>query len=636
VYVADFSNRRVQVFDALGGYLFQWSVSPVDIAVGADGTVYVADGSTGRVFQFDENGALLQEMGAGLFTGPRGLDVDPGGIVYVVDDSDHVSRISPDGALLTSWGGTGLGDGQFLSPHGIAIANNGDVLVPDALRTQRFTSDGTYIAQWPTTGDGIFVDPSGTVFVAAGGQVSALAGDGQPLMSWGSWGNAAGQFYGAIDIAIHGGRAYIVDSANSRIQQFGFGTVVTTHPEGLQIAVDGVRYTSPVFFDWAQGETHQLETLSKFDFHRQSVYDFIGWSDGGGLSHTFSVPPDANVVTASFGAHHWLEMQADPGITVQPASGWVRENSTVTITASVPDPFALIEWIGSGPGSFSGFADVATVVMQGPITEHAILGVGAKKAYDFTISASDTDPFVNTASPAGGIRNLYLWATCAPAGVAAFESGFTGSLVPLAFVPLNGVLNASSTRDLLLAVPGCPQGTQANFLLGYWIVDDQGGSLCLGPSLYSGRVVSVDCGAFEEIPDVGFRGFDSAGGLPCESGANGCFLGGTPGNLVTDAPTAARSPAAFALDAPRPNPFTGETRLGFSLPTAAPVRLSLFDVTGRLVARLLDEPRAAGRHEIVWDGRTGQGFPLPAGVYFASLEAGDACRTAKLVLVRVR
>jgi hypothetical protein len=635
VYVADQGNRRIQVFDAGGGYLREWPVSAAaDVAVGPDGSVYVSDLWGKRVSRFDASGSLLGEIVGALLTGPRAIDVDGAGFLYVTD-SFFVLKFTSDGSLVTQWGGYGTGDGQLIFPESIAVAPNGDVLVQDWQRVQRFTSDGAYLAQWPIRGVGLCVDASENVFVPAGNRIDVYGADGRLLTTWGSYGSAEGQFYGAVDVAVRNGLVYVLDQPNSRIQQFTFGTVVTTDPVGLQVSVDGVRYTSPAFFDWAEGETHQLETLRKFDFHRQSVYDFIGWSDGGGLSHTFSAPADANVVTASFGAHHWLEVQADPGITVQPASGWVRENSTVTITASVPDPFALIEWIGSGPGSFSGVADVATVVMQGPITEHAILGVGATKAYDFTISASATDPFANTSPPAYGIRNLYLWVTCAPAGVAAFETGVGGTLAPVAFVPMNGVLNAGNATDLLLAVP-CRQGTQLNFLMGYWIADDPGGSLCLVPSQYSSRVVAVDCTDFEEIPDVGFRGFDSAGGVPCESGANGCFLGGSPGRAVTAAPVESGALHAFDLRAPRPNPFGATTYLEFVLPEASPVRLSIFDVTGRLVDRLVDERREPGSYGVTWSGTSRDGRPLPAGVYFARLEGDRGGRTAKLILVRGR
>jgi flagellar hook assembly protein FlgD len=62
--------------------------------------------------------------------------------------------------------------------------------------------------------------------------------------------------------------------------------------------------------------------------------------------------------------------------------------------------------------------------------------------------------------------------------------------------------------------------------------------------------------------------------------------------------------------------------------------LSVFDVGGRLVARLLDGPVSAGRHHAVWDGRDAHGSVVAPGVYFCRYEAGDFRAEGKLVRVR--
>jgi flagellar hook assembly protein FlgD len=64
------------------------------------------------------------------------------------------------------------------------------------------------------------------------------------------------------------------------------------------------------------------------------------------------------------------------------------------------------------------------------------------------------------------------------------------------------------------------------------------------------------------------------------------------------------------------------------------VRLSIYDVTGRLVRRLVDRAMAAGEHRLVWDGRADSGADVVAGVYFARLEIGDFRETARIVLLR--
>ena len=54
---------------------------------------------------------------------------------------------------------------------------------------------------------------------------------------------------------------------------------------------------------------------------------------------------------------------------------------------------------------------------------------------------------------------------------------------------------------------------------------------------------------------------------------------------------------------------------------AARVTLRVYNLRGQVVASLLEsEERAAGRHEVTWDGRASSGRPVPSGVYFFRLE----------------
>ncbi len=83
-----------------------------------------------------------------------------------------------------------------------------------------------------------------------------------------------------------------------------------------------------------------------------------------------------------------------------------------------------------------------------------------------------------------------------------------------------------------------------------------------------------------------------------------------------------------------PNPFTGSTRLRFDLPAAGSAKLDIYDVSGRLVRRLVDGALAAGSHEITWDGRASGAEPLPSGVYLYRLEAGGEVAERRLLLLR--
>jgi hypothetical protein len=92
-------------------------------------------------------------------------------------------------------------------------------------------------------------------------------------------------------------------------------------------------------------------------------------------------------------------------------------------------------------------------------------------------------------------------------------------------------------------------------------------------------------------------------------------------------------PTRLTLLQNRPNPFHPQTTLRFGIPGNSAVRLSIYDVAGRLVCTLVDGNLSAGNHEAVWDGRDQAGRGLDSGTYFARLEAGGQRQTVRLSLV---
>ncbi|TKJ41471.1 hypothetical protein CEE37_02610 [candidate division LCP-89 bacterium B3_LCP] len=88
-------------------------------------------------------------------------------------------------------------------------------------------------------------------------------------------------------------------------------------------------------------------------------------------------------------------------------------------------------------------------------------------------------------------------------------------------------------------------------------------------------------------------------------------------------------PEEYNFSAAYPNPFNPAAMLSFTLPEASQVKLSIYDIQGRLVAILVDELRDAGTHEITFDATN-----LPSGVYIARMEANDFHRTQKLVMIK--
>jgi hypothetical protein len=92
--------------------------------------------------------------------------------------------------------------------------------------------------------------------------------------------------------------------------------------------------------------------------------------------------------------------------------------------------------------------------------------------------------------------------------------------------------------------------------------------------------------------------------------------------------------APFQLAAPSPNPSPSSVGMSFVLPRAGHARLSVFDVTGRLVTTLVDKDLPAGRYPVTWAHLDSQGARVASGVYLARLEALGEVRLRKLTLIR--
>lgn len=89
-------------------------------------------------------------------------------------------------------------------------------------------------------------------------------------------------------------------------------------------------------------------------------------------------------------------------------------------------------------------------------------------------------------------------------------------------------------------------------------------------------------------------------------------------------------PGSFALYQNVPNPFNPSTRLSYTLPSESMVTLTVHDVLGREVARLVNGREAAGRHEVQWS----PGASAASGLYIARLNAGGKVGVVKMMLVK--
>lgn len=255
VYVADSQNHRIQVFDGQGQFVRAWGSEGVNpgqfkepwgVAVAPDGTVYVADTWNHRIQAFDREGAFLWMWGAfgevaapdafpELFYGPRDVEVDAEGYVYVSDTGNkRVIKYDPYGGMVWAVGGEGSGEGQLLEPVGIAVAEDGSLYVADTWnqRIQVFDAEGHFVRQWPVYAwSGMSVvnkpylalDPQGSVYATdpEGYRVMQFDARGQLLAVWGQYGRdeVSMNLPTGIDVDA-GGRIVVSDADNGRLLIF--------------------------------------------------------------------------------------------------------------------------------------------------------------------------------------------------------------------------------------------------------------------------------------------------------------------------------------------------------------------------------------------------------------------------------
>ena len=155
IYVVDTGNQRIQKFTPNGEFISEFGesgtgdgkfVSPIGITIDNKENIFISDPGKNKIFKFDSKGVYSQSFGpnfAGFSIMPQGMVTDPSGNLYVVDTGhDRILLLSQEGTTLTSWGSTGIANGQFKMPKDIAIDNNGYLFVVDSNghRIQKFGS----------------------------------------------------------------------------------------------------------------------------------------------------------------------------------------------------------------------------------------------------------------------------------------------------------------------------------------------------------------------------------------------------------------------------------------------------------------------------------------------------------------
>ena len=270
-----------------------------DAACDSEGRVYVAvrnsqgyDDNHGSIVVYDRDGRRVDSWGEEYLKVPHSIWISPSDEIFFTDTWDHVMRkYTTKGELLMTLGMPGMAGmpgGPFNMPTGAVQAPNGDIYVSDGYRQSRihrFTADGELTLSW---GSGDLTDYDETIHGS-----TATPGTGP------------GEFNLPHSVNVDaGGRVYVMDRSNTRIQVFDAGGAYLTEwndvpsPNQATVDDDGVMHV-------ACGPTIQLYALDG---------ELLGaWGERGdrpdqfsGAPHGISIDSNGDVYVAQVGAQKAL------------------------------------------------------------------------------------------------------------------------------------------------------------------------------------------------------------------------------------------------------------------------------------------------------------------------------------------
>lgn len=167
----------------------------------------------------------------GQVRSPRGIFVDPKGMIYVADTgNDRVQVFNPDGTYSNMFGESGSGDGEFRSPSSVAVNANGNIYVADTRnrRIKAFSPDGIFLfAAGPELGNvtlqspvAVSCDENKNVYILDSALKKVVVTDamGKFLRVW----DDSGSLQDPVSLAYDGkGFFYILDRGTSSVKIFG-------------------------------------------------------------------------------------------------------------------------------------------------------------------------------------------------------------------------------------------------------------------------------------------------------------------------------------------------------------------------------------------------------------------------------
>ncbi|MCP3918999.1 MAG: hypothetical protein GY711_25930 [bacterium] len=299
LWIVEQSADRVRAFDAEGveqkrlggrGSGAGELIAPSDVAVAADGTVFVVDTGNHRICRFDASGASAGAWGAwgngpGEFHYPTGVDVREDRVAVADSGGDRVQVFDVSGKHLMTAGRYGHGDGELARPVQVAFADDGGLYVSDGdhHRVVRFDADGKHATAWGEWGyfPGLFSSPAGIevwggrVFVADvdNHRVQVYTPDGDLIYRFGLHAirprEGRGRLHYPVDVAVaaDGSRVAIAEPYDDRVQILG-----RAPGEEPDEPIGGIGQPAP-HYGFQIDLSGQLGVIVEPETHTVGVYD---------------------------------------------------------------------------------------------------------------------------------------------------------------------------------------------------------------------------------------------------------------------------------------------------------------------------------------------------------------------------
>ncbi|THD68784.1 hypothetical protein E7Z59_00190 [Robertkochia marina] len=246
--VVKLDPKTGQIKEEWGSNLF---VMPHGLEVDKDDNVWVTDVGLHQVMKFDKHGNLLLTLGepgvngsdALHFDMPTDVAVASDGSFYVSDGygNSRVMMFSSEGDFLMEWGTEGEMEGEFITPHGVDLDNEGNVYVADREnnRIQKFNKEGGFLRSWKNPDakqlyalafdtfnqtlfaiDFDFTDQD-QGWKIHGSDIMGFSSDLEPKIKFGRTGNYQGPVTRYHDIAVDPeGNIYVGDILGNKVQKF--------------------------------------------------------------------------------------------------------------------------------------------------------------------------------------------------------------------------------------------------------------------------------------------------------------------------------------------------------------------------------------------------------------------------------